>query len=299
MKKLMNPTQKYCLPLILLFFFSFSLSAQNHGNQQPLQTQNEGIKRSLQKGLEFPDFPPLQLSQASRSMILPAVVDNSTLPFMRPVFDQQGASCEQSTIVGYNFCYEINRLRELASDTSTNLYPSHFAWNFMNDTKPYYGAGVNYIHTFDLLFDAGTPNEAMFGSIDFNDPYYWMSGYAGYYQAMQNRISAARSINVCTAEGINSLKHWLHNHGEGAAFGGVASFQAGLKYSSQSLPGGTPEAGKTVFTIFGEEAAHGMTIVGYNDSIRYDLNSDGVYTNTIDINDDGIVDVKDWEIGGV
>lgn len=297
--KLMKYTKKYFLHFILLLLFSSGVIAQNQSNQQHIQTPNQGINRSLQKGLEFPDFPPLQLSQASRAIILPAVVDNSTQPFMRPVFNQQGASCEQSTIVGYNFCYEINRLRGLASDTSTNLYPSHFAWNFMNDTKPYYGSGVNYIHTFDLLFDAGTPNEAMYGSIEFDDRYYWMSGYEGYYQAMQNRISGARSINVSTVEGINTLKHWLHNHGEGVAIGGLASFQAGLKYSSKILPEGTPEAGKIVFTIFGEEAAHGMTIVGYNDSIRFDLNEDGIYTNNIDINGDGIIDVKDWEIGGV
>ncbi|MFZ4549075.1 MAG: hypothetical protein ACOYN4_16620, partial [Bacteroidales bacterium] len=38
--------------------------------------------------------------------------------------------------------------------------------------------------------------------------------------------------------------------------------------------------------------------VGYNDSIRYDYNHDGKYTNNLDINLDGIVDVSDWEIGG-
>jgi len=43
---------------------------------------------------------------------------------------------------------------------------------------------------------------------------------------------------------------------------------------------------------------HGLCIVGYNDSIRYDVNNDGEYTNNIDITGDGIVDVKDWEIGG-
>ena len=284
---------------IFLILISSGISAQNHSNQQQIETSNQGISRSLQKGLEFPDFPPLQLSEASRSMILPAVVDNSEQPFMRPVFNQQGASCEQSTIVGYNFCYEVNRLRGLASDTSINLYPSHFAWNFMNGTKPYYGAGVNYIHTFDLLFDAGTPNEATFGPIEFDDPYFWMSGYEGYYQAMQNRISGARSINVSTEDGINTLKHWLHNHGEGAAIGGLASFQAGLYFGGIPLPEGTPEAGKIVYTIFGDEASHGMTIVGYNDSIRFDLNEDGIYTNTIDINNDGTIDPKDWEIGGV
>ncbi len=41
-----------------------------------------------------------------------------------------------------------------------------------------------------------------------------------------------------------------------------------------------------------------MTIVGYNDSIRWDYNSDGQYTNNIDINGDNVVNMKDWEIGG-
>ncbi len=45
--------------------------------------------------------------------------------------------------------------------------------------------------------------------------------------------------------------------------------------------------------------AHASTITGWNDSIRYDYNNDGQYTNDIDINDDGIVDMKDWEIGGL
>ncbi len=126
-----------------------------------------------------------------------------------------------------------------------------------------------------------------------------MSGYDAYYQAMQNRISGARSINVSNAEGLNTLKHWLHNHGEGAAIGGLASFQAGLYFGGKILPEGTPEAGKIVYTIFGDEATHGMTIVGYNDSIRFDLNEDGFYTNDIDINNDGRIDAKDWEIGGV
>ncbi len=40
-----------------------------------------------------------------------------------------------------------------------------------------------------------------------------------------------------------------------------------------------------------------MTVVGYNDSIKYDFNEDGQYTNNIDLNDDGIIDLRDWEVG--
>ncbi|MBU2556962.1 MAG: T9SS type A sorting domain-containing protein [Bacteroidetes bacterium] len=296
----MKQTLQYSL-VFLLLMAGFTVQAQKSGTDFKQQSTfgQAGIHRSVQAGLEFPDFPLLTLTSASRAIDLPWVVDNSTQPYLRPVFSQQGASCGQAALVGYNFCYEINRMRQLSADTSIHLYPDHFVWNFMNYSVPYYGGGVSYFHSFDLLFDAGTPTEAVYGPIELDDSYYWMSGYEGYYQAMQNRISGASSIHVGTAQGIEVLKHWLHNHLEEAAVGGVANFYSGLKYGARILPEGTEEAGKRVFTEFGEEATHAMTIVGYNDSIKYDLNNDGRFTNELDINGDGLVDVKDWEKGGV
>jgi hypothetical protein len=65
-----------------------------------------------------------------------------------------------------------------------------------------------------------------------------------------------------------------------------------------NLPAGTPEAGKKVIISY-SNSSHAMTIVGYNDSIRWDYNNDGQYTNHLDINGDGVVDLRDWEIGGL
>jgi hypothetical protein len=42
-----------------------------------------------------------------------------------------------------------------------------------------------------------------------------------------------------------------------------------------------------------------MTYIGYDDSIRFDYNNDGRFTNDIDINGDRVVDMRDWEIGGL
>ena len=42
-----------------------------------------------------------------------------------------------------------------------------------------------------------------------------------------------------------------------------------------------------------------MTFIGWNDSIRYDYNEDGQFTNNIDITGDGVVNMLDWEIGGL
>lgn len=287
--------------LLLTVFVTVSSFCQEtnllSGNK--LQQETRSMERVAQAGLDFPDYPQLILTEKSRDITLPAVHDNSHQPYLRPVFSQQGACCGQSASVAYNFCYEINRLRNLTSDTSTNQYTDHFVWNFMNATTPYYGAGVSYLHTFDILYDAGTPTEDVYGPITMNDDYYWMSGYEGYFQAMHNRISGVNSIHAGTPEGLIVLKHWLHNHLDGSAVGGVANYYAGMPFDPPLLPAGTPEAGKHVQIGFQEHASHALTIVGYNDSIRYDLNGDGLYTNNIDITGDGITDMKDWEIGGL
>ena len=63
------------------------------------------------------------------------------------------------------------------------------------------------------------------------------------------------------------------------------------------LPPGTPEEGMYVVTSWGG-ANHGLTISGYHDSICWDYNNDGQYTNDIDLNGDGVITPSDWEIGG-
>jgi hypothetical protein len=243
-------------------------------------------------------LPEAVLPEFLMHVELPDQVDNSVLPWFRPVFSQDGASCGQASAIGYNFTYEINRLRGLPADTSINQYPSHFTYNFMNGGDGYYG--VNYMHSFDILKKLGTPNVYDYGGMSPGDGSVWVSGYELYRNAMTNRIRSVKKIKVGTPEGLNTLKHWLVNHLEGAETGGVAAFNAGSPYGFTQLPPETPEAGKAVITHFsGTYATHAMTIVGYNDSIRFDYNEDGQYTNDLDINDDGIVDMRDWEIGGV
>jgi len=252
----------------------------------------------MQAGSDAPDFQRLIISASNLKTELPYSTDNSVFPFLRPIFTQMGASCGQAASVAYNFCYEYNRMYNRPSDTDIYQYPSHFVWNFMNATLPYYGEGVSYFHTFDILYDAGTPSIATYGPITVDDSYRWMSGFNGYAQAMHNRISAVNSIAAGTPDGLITLKHWLFDHAEGSATGGVANFYAGLG-GYHPLPAGTEEAGKQAIPAMGPFASHAMTIVGYNDSIRYDINGDGCFTNDIDITGDGMVDMKDWEIGGL
>lgn len=246
----------------------------------------------------FSNLPEIKLPENYRYRSLPSSLDNSELPWFRPIFNQSGASCGQSGGIGYNFTYEIDRARNLPADTSINQYPTHFTWNFMNGGNGWYG--VSYLHSFEILRVLGTPNVYEYGGMAIDEGITWITGYDKYYHAMKNRISSVNQIKANTPDGLLTLKHWLNDHLDGSEYGGVAGFYAGSPWGYQVLPPESPEAGKIVMTAFiGGVATHAMTIVGYNDSIRYDYNNDGLFTNDIDINNDQVVDMKDWEIGAV
>jgi len=233
---------------------------------------------------------------ASRDM--PYAVDNSTQPYMRPVFNQDAYCCGQAAGIAYNYTYEVDRIRNLNASQSANQYPTHFSWNFMNGGNGWFG--VSYLHSFQILKHYGTPNVTDYGgTLSFGGGKRWMSGYSEYFNGMHNRINEIMQIQAGNEEGLMTLKHWLHDHLEGSDVGGLASFYAQYMSADNVLPAGTPEAGKYVLTWFGGSPNHAMTIVGYNDSIRWDYNNDGQYTIDQDINNDGSVNMKDWEIGGL
>lgn len=233
---------------------------------------------------------------------LPDMVDNSGHPYLRPVFQQEGASCGQAASMGYHFTYEIDRKRMVPASLPENQYPTHFVWNFMNDGlyEGYlYGVGVSYFHSFSVLKELGCPSVADYGGMwRRGDSTRWMSGYELYHKSMKNRIEGLYGIDVSNPDGLLTLKHWLFDHLEESDEGGVANFYAGIIFPYH-LPQGTPEAGKSVILSWYPEATHAMTIVGYNDSIRFDYNGDGQFTNNLDINNDGKVSMQDWEIGGL
>lgn len=241
---------------------------------------------------------PLMIAPEQLGRSLPDSIDNSEYPWFRPIFSQETfPNCMQATSIAYNFTYEINRLRNLPADIPDNQYPTHFAWNFFNGGNGWFG--VNYLFTMDVLKYHGTPNVSDYGGFYYGGGERWMSGYDQWYNAMNNRIEDVYKIYVGDEDGLLTLKHWLANHADGSETGGVASFMASSPYNLKTLPEGSPQAGKKVMTSWYPEASHGMTIIGYNDSIRFDYNGDGQYTNHIDLNGDGIIDMRDRETGAL
>ena len=287
----MSKTEYFLGFIIFLLLNTLSIYGQESTYQKISLTNEDLAKAMLIKELRLTEsYKNANLAD------LPWKINNADLPFFRPIFNQEGASCGQASGVGYNFTYEINCARGVDALLPENQYPTHFAYNWMNGG--YGWRGVSYFHSFDLLKKNGSPSVSSYGGMYEGGPSRWMSGFDKYYSAMLNRIKEVYAINVTTPEGLLTLKHWLFDHLGESEYGGVASFYTGL-LNMRTLATGTPEEGKHVYIEWWPEATHALTIVGFNDSIRFDINQDGFYTNDIDINDDGVVDMKDWEIGAL
>lgn len=246
---------------------------------------------------DYPPYPVPEQYRLKGAASLPYKVDNSKKTYFPQVFDQYGYSCNQASSIGYVFTYEINRLRNLASDSPETKYTPGFVWNLLNSSN--WGIGVSYFDSWEIIKAAGCPNY-----VDY--PFYlqgtgiWMSGYDKYYRAMQNRISVNYSMPVGTPEGLALFKQYLYDHFEGSPDGGVASFQISSDRmdTREWTDPSTGDQWPVIYT-FGNEVGHAMTFVGYNDSVKVDLNHDGKFTNDLDITGDGIVDQRDWEIGAL
>jgi len=225
------------------------------------------------------------------------MVDHSQSEHFRDMFVQSGMSCGQASSTGICFTYEMNAASDLTADNNANLYPTHFVYNWDNGEG---WSGASYYHTLEVLRTVGTPNQEEYGgTIDFGGYNRWVDGYDMYYSAMHNRISHAYKIDVGDADGMHILKNWMIDHLTGDEDGGCAIFYSTVPHPDATLPAGTEEEGKNVITTLNANTAHSMAILGFNDSIKYDYNGDGNYTNDIDITGDGQVTMADWEIGGI
>ncbi|MDA3865434.1 MAG: hypothetical protein PF489_01650, partial [Salinivirgaceae bacterium] len=133
----------------------------------------------------------------------------------------------------------------------------------------------------------------------------WATGYEKYRNAARNRISDYFQIYIGQPDGLEVLKHWLAHHNEGSEAGGVATIVTSMNNFSlcDQLPPQSDDAGAWVLTdmevLPSGISSHEMAVVGYNDAIKYDFNGDGLFTNDRDINNDDVVDMKDWEVGAL
>jgi len=286
-----------CMLAGLMVIHATSLISQNLPSKVEYYSPYPGQR--LFDSITASHIPILTVPADALLQSLPDSLDNSNYMWFPGILNQEGYfTCQQYCGSAYTFAYEMNRLRNVDGKALENKYPPHYMWHFFNEGERY--VGVNFLHSFHAMMEQGHMTNADYGADTAQMSVGWITGYDKYYRAIKNRIRNIYAIPINSAEGIQTVKQYLFDHLDGSSTGGVACFTASSPqgYSGPYLPENTPEAGKFVQVGWWPYPTHGMTIVGYHDSIRYDLNQDGQYTNDIDINGDSTVDARDWEIGG-
>lgn len=287
--------------LLSVFAIVIVLSVAAQVSDGPQEPHLSGeLQLSDRDMLLHDNLPQLKLSAAEREIDLPSYLDNSRLPYMISIFYQMGNECGQASSICYTLSYELMRKRNQDFYWGFDYhYPARFAWNFCNGGR---NTGVNFMESWELIRTAGTPTVNEWGGwYNYGSETRWISGYDVYHSAMRNRISEMYAIHIDNEEGLLTLKHWLNDHLAGESTGGLANFYCTYIGTSglSIIPQGSPQAGKYILPNFTTTVNHSKTIVGYDDSICWDYNQDGRFTNDEDINHDGVVNMKDWEIGAV
>ncbi len=283
--------------VLMLLSITIKLEAQNLKNVNPDPNGPPWLIGGVRvpSESELASIPLIELSHDDlhrRPNTLPTSLDNTTQPFFRSVIEQADGSCAQSSGIAYNFTYEINRERNTSASDPQNQFPSHYTYNFLNN-----GSGDNgswYTDGWDIIKANGCPNLTTYGNaLDALGDQGWLSGYNKYESGMHNRIKTYFAIDVSTPDGLLTLKHWLYDHLENASTGSLVNFTAGISNIGYNI------TNNNIITSWGFIANHAMTFVGWDDNISYDYNGDGQITNNIDINNDGVVDMRDWEKGAM
>ena len=246
--------------------------------------------------VDFPSYPVPTKYRMKGEQSLPLRVNNAELKYFPEIISQSGWSCNQASSIGYVMTYAMNRLRNLDSEAIENRYSPLYVYNFLNNAKN--TNGVSYFDSWEVVKAGGTPN--MVDYPFWSEVGLWMTGYEKYYNAMQNRVIENYSLYVGDPEGLGILKYFLYDRLDGQEHGGLANVQiasGGMQF--RSTAGDSKDPGAPVLVSFGEVVGHALTVVGYDDEIGIDLNGDNQITNNIDINNDGIIDMNDWEMGAL
>ena len=218
----------------------------------------------------------------------PDHVNNAESRYFPAVFNQDGGSCGSASRICYMFAHELNAFRGADAKELKNIYPSHFTWLLTNSNSGKDGMAIaNGVP--DATVYGGTTYSRVFGNQDCaQSDFGWMQGYDKWYSAMFNRIShtSFSPYGVDTERGRELVKNWIWNHNGDTDFhvGGIVGIgvasacrQAPIADDPEGLNKSAGVVGMKYVTRWGDGVDHALTIVGYDDRIVFDLDSNNVY----------------------
>lgn len=233
---------------------------------------------------------------------LPTRVDNSKRPQFPPIYQQKWGTCGQYASIASVFTYEMNVMRGTIADSDATRFPAYFSWNMMNGAKD---CGSEAYHGWEVAKRIGIPTSLSYGGSHPKKIGLWPNDYKIWREAMEYRVTGYRYSPVTSIDQLNEARGWLYdrNHPDAdqEAIGGIFAMDGRMGERAKvtaTIPVGEYAEGEDLWTRWGPLGyGHGLTCVGYDDQVGYDLNGDGKITNDIDTNKDGKVNLADWERG--
>lgn len=244
------------------------------------------------------NIPEVEMSNEVRNRQLPdefILTDHQSFP---PLFSQGSTnSCSQASVLGYIYTFQRNVLYGLNGSDEMDRAAPGFSWNFLNDAQNYGSWQYDGIYIAQKIAPPTVRNfnESLFGN---NSYTYWASGYEKFHNANTAFFDELQEIDVSDMAGIEKLKNWFYDFGDGSEIGGPVTFSGNVSWTTEYIEGG-PHDGDLIATYQEAGTAHAMTYAGYSELIEYDLNNDGRITVDEDVNNDGRVDINDRERGAI
>ena len=236
---------------------------------------------------------------------LPSRVDNSTRPQFPPIYKQKGGACGQFTAVASIFTYEMNVLNGTEAITTATQFPADFSWNMCNGGRS--DRGSEAYHGWETAKQIGIPTVKSYGRVEGDEDKIglWAKGYPAWRDAMEHRIAGYRYTPTATISQINEARGWLFDCNQPQkgkeSIGGLLALDGRMKELieiTKTIPEGDYLAGEDLWIRWESSGyGHGITCVGYDDQVGFDVNADGKITTDIDINGDGEVTLADRERG--
>ncbi len=249
---------------------------------------------------------PLAPAAPAGSPPLPPSVDNSKLDAFPPI-DTQGSigSCACFSTTYYTLTHMTCLVRgcNAKSDpTRAVAFSPAFTYNLIN------GGGDNgsWLTTaYAVMQTNGTPHWKDFPYVgNRSDPLNylkWPTDFATWRSALDYRIAQTGAIHgVDTDSGLTQLKQLLVNGFVVNYATYISSWQFGKVVNDPSTTADDAYVGKDVATwVNGSSGGHGMTVVGYDDSLWADINANG----TVDPGERGALRIANswgsgWRDGG-
>lgn len=238
-------------------------------NRFGLLEATKGYQEELQK-IPYQKVKLLNGTKINGENSMPTSIDNSLHKFFPPIVSQISSSCGCASNVHYIFSYEINCLLNRDGKKPENIFNYMYIWNFLNEGVE---KGTQTKDVLDMINSNGVIPKSIYQTSSTTE---WVTGYNKYFSGMQYKIKSYTKFDPWKSGGLEDMKQYLIDHGNGSEFGGLIQFSAFADPFEASDYKGESDTGlKSIIPKFGTNGMHSMTISGFDDSVWYDYNNDG------------------------